>query len=266
MNIMTLILFDIDGTLVPSGEILQDINMIEVLRKLSLKHNITLGLVGGGSLDKIRFQMGLSIKYFKYIFAECGSVSLVSLETKTIPYLEGYNISPIDDGIILEKNMLDHCNRNSLNNIIKKALRCIADMPILYHGNQIDFRKGLVYISPPGMQATKIERHIFLEKDAELLLRKKLLDDLKSLDINDEFEMYFGGSVGIAIHPKGWNKSQVINILRDLNVEDKLVYFGDRTEPNGNDYPIYSHPMVEGHSVRDYFDTIDKLIKIYLNT
>lgn len=244
---MTLILFDIDGTLVPSGETLQDISMIDTLQKLFLKQDITFGLVGGGNLEKIKFQMGPSIKYFKYIFAECGSVL------------------SMNNDIILEKNLLDYCDRDLLNNIIRKALRCIADMPILYHGNQIDFRKGLVYISPPGMQATKVERQFFLEKDVELSLRKKLLEDLKSLDVDEKFEMYFGGSVGIAIHPQGWNKSQAIQILQDLNVKDKLVYFGDKTEPNGNDYPIYSHQLVKGHSVKDYFDTIDQLTNFYIN-
>lgn len=231
---MTLILFDIDGTLVLSGEIIKD-EMIEIIKKL-YKKEIILGLVGGGSLEKIKYQMADSIKYFKYIFAECGAIVI------------------INNKIIHEKNMLEYCNRDILNNIIKKALMIISNMPIIYHGNQIDFRKGLIYVSPPGMQATKYEREYFIEEDKKNNLRKKLIEGLKEID-DKNFEITYGGSVGVAIYPIGWNKSQVMNYLD----EEDIYYYGDRIEPEGNDYPIYSHPNVNGVGVIDYKDTINKL-------
>lgn len=237
---MALLLFDVDGTLTPSGDVIRP-EMIDTISKLFEIPNIKLGLVGGGNLEKIKFQMGDVIKYFKYIFAECGAVVY------------------IDGKFIQEKNMLEHCDRDVLNVIIKKALRMICDMPIIYHGQQTDFRKGLVYISPPGMQATPFERNFFMDKDKEMGLRNSLLKDLKSLDTKDEFEMSLGGAVGIAVHPKGWNKSQVVDYLIGNKCQDKLYYFGDRTEPDGNDYPIYSHKLVTGYSVKNYQDTIQKL-------
>lgn len=236
---MTIILFDIDGTLVLSGEIIKD-EMIEIIKKLYEK-GITLGLVGGGNLEKIKYQMDESIKYFKYIFAECGAIVIINNE------------------IINEKNMLDYCDRNILNNIIKKALKMISEMSIIYHGNQIDFRKGLIYVSPPGMQATKYEREYFIEEDKRSNLRKKLIEGLKEID-NKNFEITYGGSVGVAIYPIGWNKSQVMEYIK----EEEVYYYGDRTEPDGNDYPIYSHPDVNGVNVLDYKDTIKKLKKFII--
>lgn len=243
-----LLLFDIDGTLAPSGDLIQQ-TMIDVLEKVSRIEGVVLGLVGGGSLEKIINQMGPIINKFKYIFAECGAVVY------------------IDSKIVFEKNMLDNCDRDTLNNIIKKAMDNISKMPIIYHGHQIDFRKGLIYISPPGMQATEYERSFFLTHDKKLNLRQKLLEELKKVDKFNKFEISYGGSVGIAVHPIGWNKGQVVEYLSknlglDINNQN-TYYFGDRTDIDGNDYPIYSHSQIKGFSVKNYKDTIEYLNNIF---
>jgi phosphomannomutase len=46
-------------------------------------------------------------------------------------------------------------------------------------------------------------------------------------------EASIGGQISIDIHPKGQDKSQ---ILKDL--EGPIMFFGDKCEPGGNDYPI----------------------------
>lgn len=241
---MTILLFDVDGTLTPSGDIIKP-EMISVIQKISQMENVNLGIVGGGNYDKIKWQLGDSLNCFKFIFSECGAVVY------------------IDGKIVKEKNMLDHCNRIILNQMIKRALNVISDMPIIYHGHQVDFRKGLIYISPPGMQATSYERNVFLEMDQTLHLRQCLLENLIELNTNDTFEVVFGGSIGIAIYPKGWDKSQVVDILKEMQINDIIYYFGDRTEPSGNDYPIYSHKDVNGISVTNYLDTIQKLSEMF---
>lgn len=251
---MNLILFDIDGTLTPSGNIIQN-DMVHKIKQLASKNNYILGLVGGGTIEKIRYQMNKTISCFKYIFAECGSVI----------YIKSNNSDNLE--LVQKKNMIDYCDRLILNDIIKSALVSIADMPIIYHGHQIDFRNGLVYISPPGMQATDYERNIFMEQDKKYNLRKKLLSKLKLLNVDNSLEIVLGGNVGIAIYPKEWNKSQVIEYLMEKTLIsfNKIYYFGDRTEPDGNDYPIYSHPLINGFSVKKYHDTIDLIEKYFLS-
>jgi phosphomannomutase len=237
---MTIILFDVDGTLTPSGDIIQK-DMVEIISKLGKQENIVLGIVGGGHYEKIKWQMQESLTYFKYIFAECGAVIYV------------------DGKLVFEKNMLDNCDRKTLNQIIKVALYEISQMPIIYHGQQIDFRKGLVYISPPGMQATNYERNIFIDLDNKNHLRKNLLDQLIIIDKNASFEIVLGGAVGIAVYPVGWNKGQVVKYFSSHQINDTIYYFGDKTEPEGNDYPLYSHPLINGVAVSNYHDTLNKL-------
>ena len=48
-----------------------------------------------------------------------------------------------------------------------------------------------------------------------------------------KLEASIGGEISVDIHPKGQDKSQ---ILKDL--EGDIMFFGDRCEPGGNDYPI----------------------------
>lgn len=209
--------------------------MIEVLREVYHRNNGDLGLVGGGTYGRILEQMGPAISYFKYIFAECGSVV----------YVDGF--------LFLEKNMLNVCDRDRLNLLIKRALIKIAEMPILHHGNPIDFRKGLVNISPPGMQATSYERNIFLEKDREENLRRDLLADLRQHDPDRKFEICLGGAVGIAIYPPGWDKSQVVDFFSTLE-----------TGPSPMGTIIrFSHPHVRGISVTGPSDTIRQLTAMF---
>jgi phosphomannomutase len=233
-----ILLFDVDGTLCPSGLIIED-HVVKCLTELSQKQNLILGVVGGGTVEKIKWQLGDAYFYFKYIFAECGAIML-------------------ENGKVChEKNMLEHCNRNNLNKILTKALETISQMPIIFHGGQLDFRKGLIYVSPPGMQATSFERNYFLDLDKKLYLREKLLNELIKADTENEFDISYGGAVGVAIHPHNWDKTQVLGYLSEEKYFcAEIHYYGDRCEPGGNDYPIYSHKSVIGHAVKDPFDTV----------
>jgi phosphomannomutase len=235
---MKILLFDIDGTLTPSGDKIKP-EMISSITEISCQYQ--LGIVGGGNYQKISWQLGDTIHFFKYVFSECGAVIYV------------------DNKLVVQKNMLDFCDRDILNQIVKTALSEISKMPIIYHGHQIDFRYGLVYISPPGMQATSYERDFFIKADSDLQLRKLLIQHLNEINHGGTFEIVLGGAVGIAVYPKGWDKSQVVDFF---NAHDEIYYFGDKTEPDGNDYPLFSHPAVHGVAVNNYNDTINYLKKM----
>lgn len=237
-----IILFDVDGTLADSGQQIDNF----LLERLSIIKNkgFILGIIGGGNYEKIKYQIKNS-PIFDYIFCECGSQ--VYYQNK----------------LIENKNFISTIDRDKLNSIIKLCLKEIVKMPILLHGHQIDFRNGLIYISPPGLQATPLERQIFKEMDTKLNLRKKLINKIqkkikkKKIDL----EIVLGGEVGLALYPFGWNKSQIMKYF-DKN-DYKVYFFGDKTEPDGNDYPLYSHPEVIGFSVINKQDTFEK-IKIFI--
>jgi len=238
---MKIILFDVDNTLTPSGKNITK-EMTEVIAKLSKLQDTELGVVGGGTSQKISNQLLESIKYFKYIFAECGSIVYI-------------------DGILhKEKNILDYCDRNILNEMIRLSMIEISKLDILFSGCQIDFRRGLVSISPPGFQASDIERNIFIGLDSKIDFRNCLIDKLKKIDVCDIFDINLGGEVSISILPRKLNKSQVIEYLIEY---DHIYFFGDKCEPNGNDYPLYSNKLVDGYSVKNYHHTIDIINNLF---
>ena len=65
-----LLLFDVDGTICESGQPIK-LDMVNLFNKLQSKYDI--GIVGGGTFEKIIYQLDNKLKP-KYIFSECGSV------------------------------------------------------------------------------------------------------------------------------------------------------------------------------------------------
>jgi HAD superfamily hydrolase (TIGR01484 family) len=242
-----LFLFDVDNTLAHSGEKISDC-MLETLQQLKEK-GYELGIVGGGTHSKIFDQLGDGACLFRHIFSECGCV-----------YYR--------DGSLHQSKDLrnDHPRaRAIIDTLIKKALGILAEAPYPLGGHMIDVRTGIVYISCVGMTATKAERRCFLEH--HLSYREYLMERLRAFLLEksreEEIEIRKGGSVGIALFPRGWDKSQIIAMLPSLETYQEIWYFGDSTGPDGNDESLLrhasvTHPMV----VLNPEDTLSKLASI----
>ena len=67
----TLLLFDVDNTIVESGKNITS-EMITALQLLSKKYD--LGILGGGTFEKIKNQLESSFFIFKHVFTECGCI------------------------------------------------------------------------------------------------------------------------------------------------------------------------------------------------
>lgn len=243
-----LLLFDVDGTIAHSG---QQINYTikELLLKLKHKKKYSLGIVGGGKLDKILYQLS-DDNYIDHYFAECGCVYYKNISTET-------NENVTLDKVYI-KNLREHKLYPQINILIKKALYFISQVDYLITGNFIDLRNGIIYISLIGMTATLDERKYYLEKDKENHYRENLLNILKEeaskLGILNELTICYGGEVGIAIYPIEYDKTQVLEYL--LDDYDEIHYFGDKYEEQGNDHNLIYHNSVIGHPVDSVNDTI----------
>jgi hypothetical protein len=91
----------------------------------------------------------------------------------------------------------------------------------------------MVNFSVVGRNATLGERKLYVKHDTEIGERN-LIADL----FNNEFTDLIarpGGETGIDISPKGADKSQIVN---DFDPNDVLYFYGDRMDPQGNDYPL----------------------------
>lgn len=244
-----IILFDVDGTIAESGQIIN--NIIKNLIKQISKY-FDIGIVGGGTKEKILYQ--LEDLYFNHYFFECGCVYYVnnSLNKEEINLNEQYT-----------KNIRDHILYPKINILVKEALLFLSRVDYTISGNFIDLRNGMIYISLIGMSATNNERKYFVDLDKIFNYRKTLLDILinKATDIgiSNNITICEGGTVGLAIYPVENDKEQVLKYLSEYN---EIYYFGDKYDKRGNDYKIISNKKVIGYHIDNIEMTINLLTKL----
>lgn len=246
---MKILLFDVDGTLCESGKIIPS-KISNILNKI-INSGVKIGIVGGGTYEKILYQLN-NLVYPHYIFSECGSVFHI-LNNKTYVLISKNNIR-------LEPEYI------KINILVKKALKFISEVDYLVSGNFIDLRNGLIYISLIGMSANDEERNNFINLDKNHGYRDQLINLLKNeakkLGINEYLDICLGGSVGIAVYPKKWNKVQVLNWFND-NIEPlEIHYFGDKYLPGGNDYDIINNKRIIPHPINSPDETYDELLNM----
>jgi hypothetical protein len=91
----------------------------------------------------------------------------------------------------------------------------------------------MVNFSIVGRNADKEQRAEYVEWDEEHNERDFIAHNFNL--IFSDLEARPGGETGIDIAPKGRDKSQ---ILEDFDNNDFIVFFGDRMDEGGNDYPL----------------------------
>lgn len=246
-----LLLFDVDGTLtVPRNKISND--MLEVLKKVSTNEKFEIGFVGGSNLEKQLEQLGKENFYlFIHRFAENGLL-----------YYK-------NDDLIATQKFSNYLGENNFKELINICLLVLSQTDYkIKRGTFIEYRNGLINVSPIGRGCSQEERDEFYKYDLENGVRQIMINNIKelwikylnskNLDLN-KFELNFsiGGQISVDIFPVGWDKTYCLKFID--NLYDKIYFFGDKTSKGGNDYEIYNHKRVIANSVKTYKDTINIL-------
>ena len=100
-------------------------------------------------------------------------------------------------------------------------------------GKHFEHRIGMVNFSIVGRNANAEQREMYVDWDKRYNERDHIAHDFNLTF--PEIVARPGGETGIDIAPKGSDKSQ---ILQDFNEDDHIVFFGDRMDESGNDYPL----------------------------
>jgi phosphomannomutase len=210
---MTAFCFDVDGTLTPSREKIDHqfkIFFFDWVLNTALSENDQVFLVSGSDYAKTVEQVGTGI---------CNNVDGVFSCAGNIMYIMGTE---------------EYRNDFKLTDSERAALK-----NELYHsgftlrtGNHIEERIGLVNFSIVGRNATKQEREIYKLWDEQTHEREEIAKRLNSMFTR--LECVVGGETGLDIYLKGRDKSQIVDWIENR----PLVFFGDKCEPGGNDYPL----------------------------
>ena len=252
-NSKKLFLFDVDGTITESGQKMNKDHII-YLNSLEQNNNIEIGIVGGGTLNKILWQTeGVN---FDHYFTECGCI-YERYFTETNKLIQIYS-----------KDIRKHYLYSKINQLIKVALKFLSEVDYELTGNFIDLRTGIIYISLIGLSANEKERANFIEANNKFDYRKQLFKLLieKSLELNiyNKVHIVYGGSVGIAVYPSEYDKVQIMDNI-NTQLYSEIHYFGDKYLCDGNDYMLLNHSGVIGHYINTVSETFYFLKNIIKN-
>ena len=103
-------------------------------------------------------------------------------------------------------------------------------------GNHIEARPGMINVSVVGRNATQSQRSAYFDWDETHQERRRFTQQT-----NQEFPAYeasMGGQISVDIVPRGWNKASVKAALLADHPNARLIFFGDRMSPGGNDHPL----------------------------
>ncbi|KAK1834664.1 eukaryotic phosphomannomutase [Podospora conica] len=250
----TIALFDVDKTLTPArGSITP-----EMLLLLSqLRSQCALGYVGGSDLSKQQEQMGAPAgvdvrTLFDFCFPENG-------------------LTPFKLGAPLPAtNFITWLGEDRYKQLVKFVLRYISDLDIpVMRGTFVEFRAGMINVSPIGRNASVSERDEFEAYDKVHGVRGKMVEALRERFGGWGLTFSVGGQISFDVFPTGWDKTFCLGLLEeDAKKEGGVVYetihfFGDKTFKGGNDYEIYEDERTIGHSVTGPEDTMRQVKEVF---
>ncbi|NP_001085941.1 phosphomannomutase 2 S homeolog [Xenopus laevis] len=242
-----LCLFDVDGTLTPAREKI-DPTVDRFLQEL--RQRVKIGVVGGSDYSKIAEQLGEGdqvVSKFDYIFSENGIVQY-------------------KDGKLLSRQAIqNHLGEELLQDLINFCLMYIALLKLpKKRGTFIEFRNGMLNISPIGRSCTQEERIEFSELDKKEKIREKFVAALQREFAGKGLRFTRGGMISFDIFPEGWDKRCCLDVV----VAEKfssIHFFGNETTPGGNDYEIYTDPRTIGHTVLSPEDTVQRCQELFFS-
>ena len=137
-------------------------------------------------------------------------------------------------------------------------------------GNHFELRPGMLNFSVVGRAANQELREEYYNWDLQNNERKQLADHINNN--YPDLEAAIGGQISIDIFPRGNDKSQaidyILNYLYPGEIQ-QIVFFGDKTEPGGNDYSIIKKAetceQLVCHTVTGPHETFEILKKSYFS-
>lgn len=232
-----LCLFDVDGTLTAPRKVVEQ-HIYDFLME-EVKPHSHIGLVGGSDLVKMAEQMGGDkfLKEFDYVFSENGLLA----------FKNGTEIG--------KQSIQSHVGEEKLQKFINYTLLCLSEIELpVKRGTFVEFRTGMLNISPIGRSCSREERDDFEQYDKEHNIRKKLIEKLKLKFPDIGFTYSIGGQISFDVFPTGWDKTFCLKYVEQEGFRE-VHFFGDRTDKGGNDFEIYHDSRVIGHKVVSPEDT-----------
>jgi len=227
-------LFDVDGTLTaPRQKMTPEFK--KLFKKIVKSHPVYL--VSGSDIGKIREQVP------KNILKKCAGIFASSANEFWIKdKLQYENVYIPSQNVVAELEEFLHKSRFKGRT-----------------SNHIEHRPGMINFSVVGRAANQKQRDDYARWDARHQERKKMAITL--IAKYPEIDVKIGGEISIDIYPLGLDKSQAVDHIREVHSYSSIVFFGDRTDKDGNDFSVVE--TLKGtdivHAVENFQDTYSVL-------
>lgn len=153
--------------------------------------------------------------------------------------------------------------------LLTNEFLCSFSSLFVCRGTFIEFRTGMINMSPVGRNCSTEERNMYEKYDLEHKVRETMIGIMKTKFAHLNLCYSIGGQISFDVFPQGWDKTYCLNFipsqgsstssnsdnnLVDSSVDlglpyDEIHFFGDKTFVGGNDYEIFTHSRVIGHTV-----------------
>lgn len=237
----TLVLFDVDGTLTPARLAISK-EMLQTLE--DLREKTVIGFVGGSNLAKQKEQIGENVvDLFDWAFAENG-------------------LTAYQNGIKLDsQSFIKWIGEDKYKELVRFILHYMADLELpIKRGTFIEYRNGMINVSPIGRNASTSERNDFEAYDKQHGVRQTLIEKLKEkFDDSLDLKYSIGGQISFDVFPTGWDKTYCLRHVEKEGYKH-IHFFGDKMYEGGNDYEMTLDSRVTSHPVTCPEDTI-KIVK-----
>uniref|UniRef100_A0A672K7G2 Phosphomannomutase n=1 Tax=Sinocyclocheilus grahami TaxID=75366 RepID=A0A672K7G2_SINGR len=201
----------------------------------ALRKKVKIGVVGGSDYSKIAEQLGEG---------------------------DEVDVTTMVEQIIAIQN---HLGEELLQDLINF---CLSYMGLIKlpkkRGTFIEFRNGMINISPIGRSCTLEERIEFSEIDKREKIREKFVAALQEEFAGKGLQFTRGGLISFDIFPEGWDKRLCLDVLEQEGL-DAIYFFGNETSLGGNDYEIFEDPRTISFTVCSPEDTARLCREMFVN-
>jgi phosphomannomutase len=141
-------------------------------------------------------------------------------------------------------------------------LHYIADLDIpVKRGTFVEFRAGMINVSPVGRNCSQTERDEFEAYDKIHGIRATMVEKLEKEFADMKIKFSVGGQISFDAFPEGWDKTFCLRYVVPEGF-DQIHFFGDKTYKGGNDHEIYEDSGTIGHTVTSPEDTMKQVSEV----
>ena len=152
------------------------------------KRNIFDQISAADDLKKQQEQLGEDcLEHFDFFFSENGLAA----------YKQG--------ALIKKTSFLEHLGNDRIKTLINFILKYIADLDIpVKRGTFVEFRNGMLNVSPIGRNCSQAERDAFEQFDDKAGVRKKMVSAMEKEFADLGLTFSIGGQISFRIRVRLW--------------------------------------------------------------